>query len=141
MGLMSRNMWAISPATPISRNSSFDLAFLGFDEREHRGKRLLVDFADLVGEAVGKLGGAGAEARCVDCDPRMRDAGEAHHILGIVPDDVEISDDALDEVPAWPAALAVFKGREVGGRDSDGARHVLERDAALKPQLPDLLAE
>ena len=57
---------------------------------------LLVEPGDLVGEAIGEFGGARHQAGRVDDDARMRDAGEARDILGVVPDDVEISDDALD---------------------------------------------
>src|SRR5436190_24141037 len=95
MAFTSRSMWAISPATPISRNSSFDLALPGLEQAQHRSKGRLVDLADLIGQTIGELGGAGAQARCVDGDRRMRDGGKAHHLFGVVADDVGVGDDEL----------------------------------------------
>ena len=81
---------------------------------------LRFQLADVVGQPVGKFGGERIEAGGINGNARMGNAGEAGHLLGLVPDDIEIGDDALDQMPARPAALAVFEGRKVSAGDADG---------------------
>ena len=57
--------------------------------------------------------------------------GEALQLLGLVPDDVEIADDLLDQRPGRHAAPAMLERREIGGADAERRRHLLLADAAL----------
>jgi hypothetical protein len=62
-------------------------------------------------------------------------------IVGLVPDDVEIAGDALEEIEAGLSALAVLECREIGGGDVECLCHVLLADAAFAADLADRLAE
>ena len=55
--------------------------------------------------------------------------------LGIVPDDVEVLDDGLQQREGRPAAPAMLERRQIGAGDAERRRHVLERDAARGAQL------
>src|SRR4051794_35528334 len=68
--------------------------------------------------------------RRMDHDARIRKTRQALQFFRLIPDDVEMGDDPLQQQPCRRAALAVLQRRQVGRRDADLLRHRLE---ALSP--------
>ena len=56
-------------------------------------------------------------------------------LVGLVPDDVEVLEHALDQRPGRLAALAALERRQVGAGDAEMRRHVLQEEPALAAQL------
>src|SRR5215210_458118 len=104
---MSRTTWAILRAMPISRNSFFEAALA--ENGHHFVKSVILDLADVFRQPVGQFGGARRKAGCIDGDFWMRDTGKARHIFRFVPDNVEIGDDPLDEMPSGTSAFAMLQ--------------------------------
>ena len=69
------------------------------------------------------------------------EVGEAHELVGLVPDDAEQMDRPLDQGKGRAAALAVLQRREIGRRYAETFRHLRQRDAAALPQFPDAPSE
>src|SRR3954447_681145 len=131
MSEMISSFYMRYPSFPPWEKGSLLPLLLPVEHGEHLGQVLLIEAGNIIGEAIGEFGRSRLEARCVDDDARMRDAGEAHDVFRIVPDDVEIADDALEQMPAGPAALAMLEGREIGARHADLTCHLLQRHLAL----------
>ena len=86
----------------------FELSFV--EGTDHLLDFCFIKFGNVLGQAICQFCCGGAQACCVDGDAGVGNFCEFEEVFRFVPDDIEISDDALDEVPGGPSAFSVFKG-------------------------------
>jgi len=91
--------------------------------------------ANPLAQTVGKGRMARRQSRSVEHHARVGKPRDAEEFVGLVPDHIEIAGDALQEIEARRAALAVLEGRKIGRRHADRRRHLLLRDALAAAQL------
>jgi hypothetical protein len=111
------------------------------EHRRHCGDLLVRERRKLAREPVQEQHGVRIAAGGIDLDLRLGQVGEAQKLVGLVPDDAEVLEHALEQGPGRLAALAALERRQVGDGDAEMRRHVLEEEPALAPQLADAAAE
>ena len=97
--------------------------------------------ANLARQAIGERRVGGRHSRRIDHYAGVRNRSNPEEIVGLIPDDVEIAGDTLQEIEPRLAALAILQRREIGGRNVQRPGHVLLADAALAADLADRFAE
>lgn len=112
-----------------------------FQPPQKLGHGIMRQMADFAGQQIGQFCRLGAEATRIYGDLGLGEFGQTLQLFRIIPDDIEIGDDALDKRPCRLASPAIFQRRKIGGADTDGLGHIGERHAAFRAQLPQATAE
>jgi hypothetical protein len=86
---------------------------LFIEKRNHLGYDGFIELCDVERKPVGQFGCARIQASCVDGDAGMGHARELHHLLGLVPDNIEIGNDRLHQMPGGPSPLSMLKCRKI----------------------------
>ncbi len=80
--------------------------------------RLAINDADVAGKQIGQFCRLWRKTGRVDHHAGMRNRRQILQLLGLVPDNIEISDDALQQIPGWLAASPMLKRRKIGRRNA-----------------------
>jgi biotin transport system substrate-specific component len=79
-------------------------------------QRRVFQMRDALGQFIGHQCALGRKFRRIHNDAWVRQPGQTLKLFGIVPDHLQISDDALQQIPCGPSAPPVLKGRQIGTR-------------------------
>lgn len=93
------------------------------------------------GQLIGQHGVFRRQACRIDHHARIGHAGEPEQFLGLIPDNVEIAGDALEELECRLAAMAVLERRKIGRRHADRLGERPLGDALALAQFAHRLAE
>ena len=133
------------PGCHASANGSRPLLTACFqmpvENRIHGRDGGVVQIGQDIGKPVGKEPCFDGEPGRVDAYARLRKHRQTFQFLRIVPNDVEIADNPLCELPARSSATTMLESREIGCRHAQRRGHLFLRNAALGPQAAHRLTE
>ncbi|KAF1853960.1 hypothetical protein Lal_00005173 [Lupinus albus] len=113
----------------------------GVEDRQDRRDPVLVQIADPFRQKVGQFRRPRAQSGGVHRHAGMGQIRQPLQLLRLVPDDAEIGADLPHQLGRGLAALAMLQRRQIGGRDGQVGRHLLQRHAPGVAQRPDPFAE